>query len=825
MLVLAISLVAGVIGAYNYTLASLPEAATIRDIPLQIPLRVYSRDGRLIAEIGEQRRIPVEFDDIPPHVVQAFLAAEDDRFFEHPGIDYQGILRAGWKFLLSGSRRQGGSTITQQLARDYFLTRERLFTRKIREAFLAWKIEQEFTKEEILAMFLNKMFFGQRAYGVAAASQVYFNKTLDEMNAAEAATLAGVLQAPSAFNPVRSPENATLRRSYVLRRMRELDYLSEAEYQAAMDYPMESKLYGPAVELNAPYLAEMVRRELLDRYGTEIYSAGYQVSTTVDSRLQEAAVFAIRNGLLEYDRRHGFRGPLAKVELPAETSPEDLPPEIRQRLEEFPEPGGLRVGVVTSLRPDNSAMVALRRGDAVRLPWSGINWAKRYIDDDRVGASPESVAEVLAVGDIIYVIPTVRDTWALAELPAAQGALVALDPDDGAVVSLVGGFDYTSSKFNRAVQIRRQPGSAFKPFIYSAALENGFTPATIVNDTPVVYESSELEGVWRPTNYSNKFYGPTRLREALVRSLNLVSVRVLIKTGLANAVPHIRRFGFPEDAVPYNHSLALGSGAASPMEMATGFAVFANGGYAVKPYFIDAIVASDGSELYRADPAVVCGICEPTDPEADATASQSGSAGPRLVGDALSLQQAEAYRSTADEDPGFFVGMRLAERVIAPENAFLIADMMHDVIRRGTGRRARALGRDDLYGKTGTSNDRRDAWFAGFNADLVAVTWVGFDEDKPLGAGEEGSRTALPVWMHYMEQALKGARPAPREEPPGLVTVRISPDTGELAGADDGNFVFEKFRVGNVPQRSTIERADDIFNDTRNTSDIEEPLF
>jgi len=875
--ILALSLTAGVVGAYHYTLAGLPEAATIRDIPLQIPLRVYSRDGKLVAEIGEQRRIPVEYDEIPGHVVQAFLAAEDDRFFEHPGIDYQGVLRAGINFLMTGSRSQGGSTITQQLARDYFLTRERLFTRKIREAFLAWKIEKEFSKEEILAMFLNKMFFGQRAYGVAAASRVYFNKTLEEINAAEAATLAGLLQAPSAYNPVRSPEKATSRRSYVLRRMRELDYLTEAEYGAAMEYPMESRLYGPAVELTAPYLAEMVRREMLERYGPEIYSGGYRVTTTLDSSLQTAAVYAVRNGLLEYDRRHGYRGPLARLELPVPAGGDEgtngqgndqgndpgnnnsgnggegsysgggypaLPPDVLQALEDYPEPGGLRVGVVVGLGEDNSAAVALRRDRIVRVPWSGISWAKRYIDDDRVGSPPESVGEVLAVGDVIHVMPTVSDRWALAQVPAAQGALVSVDPDDGAVVGLVGGFDYAASKFNRAVQIRRQPGSAFKPFIYSAALENGFTAATIVNDTPVVFESEELEGPWKPINYTGKFYGPVRLREALYRSLNLASVRVLIGTGLGDAVPHIRSFGFADEAVPYNYSLALGSGAVSPLDMALGYSVFANGGYRVEPYFIDRIEDSEGNVLQRADPALVCPDCEYSeelaeidadpfaDPLADPLAGRGGErAGSRtdradpLAGVERLEGRTLEWRPTANEDPRLYAGMRLADRAITKENAFLVADMMRDVIRRGTGRRARSLGRDDLYGKTGTSNDRRDAWFGGFNADLVAVTWVGFDEDKPLGAGEEGSRTALPVWIHFMERALDGAPTARVEEPEGLVTVRVSPETGRPVSSDDGNFIFEKFRVGNEPEAGTIGGADDIYNDTGSSGDIEDPIF
>ncbi len=856
--ILVLSLTAAVVGAYHYTLAGLPEAATIRNIPLQIPLRVYSRDGRLIAEIGEQRRIPVEYDEIPGHVVQAFLAAEDDRFFAHPGIDYQGVLRAGINFLLTGSRSQGGSTITQQLARDYFLSRERLFTRKIREAFLAWKIEKEFSKEEILAMFLNKMFFGQRAYGVAAASRVYFNKTLQEINAAEAATLAGLLQAPSAYNPVRSPEKATSRRSYVLRRMRELDYLTEAQYDAAVEYPMESRLHGPAVELTAPYLAEMVRREMLERYGPEIYSGGYRVTTTLDSSLQTAAVYAVRNGLLEYDRRHGYRGPLARLELPVPAGGDEgtngrsgngasvadarggylpLPPELLQTLEDYPEPGGLRVAVVVGLGEDDSAAVALRRERIVRVPWSGISWAKPYIDDDRVGSPPESVGEVLAVGDVIHVIPTVSDSWALAQVPAAQGTLVSVDPNDGAVVSLVGGFDYAASKFNRAVQIRRQPGSAFKPFIYSAALEKGFTAATIFNDTPVVFESEELEGPWKPINYTGKFYGPVRMREALYRSLNLASVRVLIRTGLGDAVPHIRGFGFADEAVPYNYSLALGSGAVSPLDMALGYSVFANGGYRVEPYFIDRIEDSEGKVLYRPDPPKVCPDCEYSeelaeieadpfaDPLADRGAGPAGNRTDPLAGIEALEGRTLDWRPTANEDPRLYAGIRLADRVITRENGFLVADMMRDVIRRGTGRRARALGRDDLYGKTGTSNDRRDAWFGGFNADLVAVTWVGFDEDKPLGAGEEGSRTALPVWIHFMERALDGAPTARIEEPEGLVTVRVSPQTGRPVGSEDGNFIFEKFRVGNEPEAGTIGGADDIYNDTGSSGDIEDPIF
>lgn len=837
-----IALGGGIVGAWYYTEPGLPQAETIRDIPLQIPLRVYSRDGRLLAEIGEQRRIPVAFEDIPQHVVEAFIAAEDGRFFEHPGIDYQGVARAAVNFAVSGSRSQGGSTITQQLARDYFLTRERRFTRKIREAFLAWRIEKEFDKPEILAMFLNKMFFGQRAYGVAAAAQVYFGKELDELNVAEAATLAGVLPAPSLYNPVSGPRDAERRRGYVLRRMHELDFIDGETYREALDYPLESRIHGAAVELDAPYLAEMVRQEMIARYGSEIYSAGYKVVTTLDSELQIAAVDALRNGLLEYDRRHGYRGPLAHFELDAQTlDTERLPPALAQALADYPETGGLVPALVLALGEDDSARVLLASGDEVRLPWFGIRWAKPYIDDDRTGEPPENVGEVLEPGDVIYAMPTAGGEWALAQVPRAQGAIVALDPEDGAIVALSGGFDYAASKYNRAVQTKRQPGSAFKPFIYSAALENGFTAATVVNDAPVVLDSAQYEGTWRPKNYSGRFHGPTRLREALVRSLNLVSVRVLMKTGLSNALRHLRRFGFDAAGLPRDLSLALGSGAASPLDMAAGFAVFANGGYAVEPYFIDHVIDVGGEVIWRAEPAVVCAECEPPEePEprefepgesepdeltADGSAAQSGSRPRRPSAAADIIDKADRYRPDAAEAPELYQGLELAPRVLSPQNAYLVSDMMRDVIRRGTGRRALRLGRSDLSGKTGTSNDRRDAWFGGFNADLVATAWIGFDEDRPLGGREEGSRTALPVWMHFMEQALAGVPENPLPQPEGLVTVRISPATGEPAGANDADFVFETFREGEVPRRSVTSRAEDIYNDPLNSNEIEEPLF
>ncbi len=808
-----ISAVAGIVGAYYYVQPGLPAAETIRDIPLQIPLRIYSRDGYLISEIGERRRILVTWDDLPKHVVDAFVAAEDQRFFEHPGIDYRGILRGVVELITTGDPT-GGSTLTQQLARDYFLTRERRYTRKLREAFLAWKIEQEFTKEQIMALFLNRMFFGQRAYGVAAAAQVYFNKNLADINEAEAATLAGVLPAPSRYNPVYSAANAEMRRGYVLGRMLDLGYVDEATYDEAMDFPVESRLHGANIELNAPFVAEMVRSEMLRRYGEGTYTDGYQVVTSLDSRLQQAANYSLRNGLLEFTRRRGYRGALDNVELDETllTTPfEEWLPEVRQVLDQYA-PGGLSVALVTAVNEDNTADIVLRGGRKDSLPWKGIRWAGEQIDRETKGPAPETAAEVLNVGDVIYVMPTTAGTWALAQEPEAQGAVVSIDPYDGAVGALTGGFDFTTSKFNRARQAYRQPGSSFKPFIYSAALEHGNTPATVVLDAPVVINSSELEAVWRPINYSGRFYGPTRMRDALASSMNLVSVRLLLfETGIGNAVRHIEKFGFGGAALPRNGSLALGGGNASPLDMAQGYAVLANGGHAVKPYVIDAIYGPEGNTLYRAEPAFVCESCVP-DEEQEFLFDDELDAEEQMTLDEMAAI-ATVYQPDASVEPELFEGLNLAPQSISPQNAFLVQDMMRDVIMRGTGRKARVLGRRDLSGKTGTSNDRRDAWFGGFNADIAAIVWVGYDDDLPLGPGEEGSRTALPIWIEFARIALDGVPENQMAMPDGIVSVRIDPESGCPARTGQRNAIFEVFRFDQVPECEFVDEIPDIFND------------
>lgn len=803
--------VAGVIGAYYYVAPALPQADTIRDIPLQIPLRIFSRDGYLISEIGQRRRVLITYDEVPPHVVNAFIAAEDRRFWVHPGVDYVGILRALFQLITTGDVASGGSTLTQQLARSYFLNLDQTLERKFKEASLAVRIEQEFSKPQIMELFLNKMFFGQRAYGVSAAAQVYFDKALMDLNVAEAATLAGVLPAPSRYNPVRSAANAEVRRRYVLGRMLDLEFIEQSEYDDAMALPVESSLHGAAVQLHADYVAEMVRREMLSRFGEETYTAGYQVVTSLDSRLQMAANYSLRNGLLEFTRRHGYRGAIANFELtPAilATQFSAWPVEISNLLGQYA-PGGLSVAMVTALHDNNNADIVFRDGETATIPWSGSSWAKPFIDAETSGPAPESVSEVLSIGDVVHVMPTAAGFWALAQVPNAQGAVVSVDPLDGAITSLAGGFDFATSKFNRVTQAYRQPGSSFKPFIYSAALEQGNTAATVVDDSPVVIRSSELEKDWRPLNYSGRFYGPTRLREALYRSMNLVSVRLLLyETGVGNAVEHIAKFGFGDVTLPRNGSLALGGGDASPLDMAQGYAVLANGGYSVKPYVIDAIYGAEGETLYRAEPFVVCPECAIESDDEDAPRKD-----PQMTLEEMA-DVALTYQPDADTAPELFAEVNAAPRAISAQNAFLIQDMMRSVVTRGTGRRAMTLGRGDLSGKTGTSNDRRDAWFGGFNADLVSVVWVGYDGFEPLGPGEEGSRTALPIWIEFSRIALEGVPEHRMPMPPGIVNRLINLADGCPARAGQPNTNFELFREGHVPKCEDVDDVPDFFNDT-----------
>lgn len=802
---------AGALGWY-FLGPALPAVATIRELPLQVPLRIYSRDGRLIAQLGEFRRIPITFDQIPPRLVEAVLASEDDRFFEHPGFDYQGLGRAGTHLLLTGTRSQGGSTITQQLARAYFLSPERTFVRKIKELLLAREIERVFSKQEILALYLNKIFLGHRAYGIAAAAEVYFGKGLDQLTVAEAALLAGIPKAPSQLNPISDPVRARGRRAYVLRRMRKLNYIDEEEFRQALNSPVESKLHVPIVELDAPYIAEMVRAEMVSRFGPEVTSRGYRVVTTIDSHLQQNADRALRTALLEYDRRHGFRGPLKE----GVASPLDVPllpaGALQRLLDAFPAHPALFPALVTQLNTDNSANFYVHDVGAVRVPWPELRW-RRFIDADAVGPAPEKVADMVGVGDVVYLLKTVHRGWQLAQVPAVQGALVALDPLDGATVALTGGYDFFASKFNRAVQAKRQPGSAFKPFVYSAALENGFNPATLVNDAPIVFANGGGPGEeWRPQNNTGRFYGPTRFREGLVESLNLASIRILLRTGVGRAIRHIRAFGLPESAIPPNPTMVLGSGAVTTREMAGGFAAFANGGHRVTPYLIERVEDLQGNEIYISPHRVVCPACvdqwypnaRPASALPALPVPPSGEREiPLYATGSEMVAQAENWRPDGSETPLFQAGTEQAPRIITRENDYLMYDLMRDVIRRGTGRRALALGRGDLAGKTGTTNDHRDAWFSGFNKELVATVWMGFDQEHTLGAREEGSRTALPMWMQFMADSLAGVPEAPLPRPPGIVTARVSASTGLLALTSTPDPLFELFRESDLATLGT----------------------
>ncbi len=788
--------------AYAYLKPALPDVDTLRDVQLQVPLRIYTRDGRLIAAIGEQRRIPVRYDQIPKKLVQAFLAAEDDRFFKHHGVDWQGILRAALANARAGGVRQGGSTITMQVARGVFLTPRRDMKRKMSEIYISLLMESEFSKEDIFSLYANKTFLGQRAYGVGAAAEVYFGKTIDQLSIAEMATLAGIPKAPTTQNPVASAEGAKNRRSYVLRRMLDLGYITQAEHDAANLSPMESRLHGPSVEVDAPYVAEMVRADLQAKYGDDVYTAGYKAFTTIDSRLQGAATIALRTGLLEYDRRHGYRGPTAKVELSNAAGPADL----ERELEEFPVIGGLRPAVVDKVE-GRTARIYVKEMGEVNLPWDKLSWARRELPDEKVDRSPGQAADIMSRGDIIYTAGSTAESLQFVQVPEAQGALVSVDPNDGAVVALVGGFDFFQSKFNRVSQARRQPGSAFKPFIYSAAFDKGFTPASVVLDAPVVLDQPDSEQVWRPGNSTNKFYGPTRLREALVRSRNLVSVRLMREIGGAYTWNYVTRFGFDKSQLPNDLTLALGTAELSPLQLATGYATFANGGFRVNSYYIGRIEDATGKTLFQSTPVIACFACGHPPAAAQTTPLA------RSRATHLDMGEPDGVSLIPEKD--------LAPQIIRPQVAYLLADMMADVIKRGTGVRARALNRDDVAGKTGTTNDRHDAWFAGFNGDLVAVVWVGFDQDRSLGDEEEGGRVAVPPWTYFMRTALAGAPRHPVPMPDGLVTVRIAPDTGLLASADNPNGIMEKFIEGNLPKAEVYEGP----SNANPLTDADKPLF
>jgi penicillin-binding protein 1A len=788
--------------AYVYLRPALPDVGTLREVQLQVPLRIYSRDGKLIQSIGEQRRIPVRYEQLPKKLILAFLATEDDRFFRHHGVDWQGILRAAVANLKAGGIRQGASTITMQVSRDMFLTPRRDMKRKMSEIYISLLMEAEFTKEEIFSLYVNKIFLGQRAYGVGAAAEVYFGKGLDQLSTAEMATLAGIPTAPSTVNPVANAEAAKVRRAHVLGRMLELGYIDQTEYNDAKNSPMESRLHGASIEVDAPYVAEMVRSDMQNKYGDAVYTAGYKVYTTLDSRLQAAATVALRTGLLEYDRRHGFRGASAKVDMSKLTTPA----QFDAQLEEFPVIGGLKPAIVEKVEA-RSAKVYVRDLGLVTLPWEKLSWARRELPDEQTDRAPNDASEILARGDVIYTVGRTPESLLFVQVPEAQSALVSVDPKDGAIVALVGGFDFFQSKFNRVVQARRQPGSGFKPFIYAAAFDKGYTPASVVLDAPVVIDEEGKEQAWRPKEFESKFAGPVRLRDALAHSKNLVSVRLMRAIGGDYARNYVTRFGFDKSQLPDDLTLALGTANLSPLQVAIGYSTFANGGFKVSSYYLDRIEDASGKVLQQAAPAIACAQCgratdAPT-PRSTAGGTARGSA------------PDEAYH----DGKTMISGKNLAPQIIRPQVAYLLADMMADVIKRGTGQRARSLNRDDIAGKTGTSNDAHDTWFNGFNGDLVTTVWVGFDSDRSLGEGEQGGRTAIPAWTYFMHEALAGTAKHGVPIPDGIVSVRISPKTGLLASSDDPSGIMEKFIEGNLPKAELYE------GQNPNNPEGDKPLF
>ncbi len=804
--------------------ARLPDVQSLRNIELQEPMYVYARDGRLIGLFGEMRRYPVNIRDVPPRVKQAFLAAEDANYYEHHGVDFTGVARAIWLLAKTGGQERvaGGSTITQQVAKQFFLSSEYSFRRKFAEMLLAMKMERELGKDEIFGLYLNKSFFGNRAYGVGAAAEFYYGKKLDELSLDEIATLAGTPKFPSSGNPLDNPErNRERRDNYILPRMAQLGYVSASEAAAAQTAPMHAAPHERQVEVHAPYVAEMVRQEMIARFGGDVLIKGYHVTTTIDPDLQAAAVGSVIEGLRIYDHRHGWRAPDQKVELDEGMDAKT----IAAKLRKIPPQGGLLPAVVTG---SSSAGLQVVLADASQLT----------LDRTATSWTGKSTASLAQRGDVVRVRrdsgkkPDADPTWVLDQLPRAQTALVSLEADTGALRALVGGYSYAGSKFNRATQARRQPGSSFKPFLYAAAFERGFNPASIVLDAPVVFKDRRGH-MWRPQNDSGNFAGPMRLRQALVQSRNLVSVRLLDAIGVDYARRYISHFGFDEASLPPNLSMSLGTASLTPLSVARGYAAFSNGGFLVTPYFIETIRDRDGKEVFKEKPPTACPQCTVVQQpgQANATVAQSTVAGFDLGPTASApapvtpTTSAGAGKPTANATPvaakPIDPSMVVAPRAIDPRVAFQMQSMMRDVVRRGTATAAKVLGRDDIGGKTGSTNDHRDAWFSGFGGQYVTTVWVGRDDFRSLGYREYGGKAALPIWINYMRAALKDQPERDPEPPTGMVQVSVGAG-GRLSPGGSGGVVewvkaedlerMESYAEPDVdPNTQPDEEAFDIF--------------
>jgi len=743
---------------YNKLSAGLPDVKTLHNVQYQTPLSIYSKDNLLIAQFGEKKRTPVNIEEVPQQLINAFIAAEDDSFYEHPGVDFKGLLRAGLQLALTGKKKQGGSTITMQVTRNFLLSSEKTYTRKLKEIMLALKIEHEYPKNKIMELYLNQIFMGHRAYGIAAAAQVYYGKSLTELSLAEHAMIAGLPKAPSIYNPITNETRAVERRNYVLHRMLELNHITQQEYEDASRQPSTAKIQSVTPEISALYLAEMVRQKIFELYGEQAYTSGFKVYTTINGTLQTTANQALTNTLHAYDERHGYRhsrtnkaGDLNGLPVIGDTLPAAV----------------LRV-------KNNLATASLQNNTLIEIPWENMKWADRA-----TGRSP------LQAGDIIRVRQLPNNTWALTQIPEAEGAFVSLNPTNGAILALTGGFDFFRNKYNRATQSKRQPGSGFKPIIYTTALEQGYTAASLINDAPIVIDNPGQENEWRPENYNKKFNGPTSIRSAITHSRNIISIRLLKEMGVEKAVATALRFGFTEEQIPKTLSLALGSGYATPLQMARVYATFANGGFLVKPYFIERIESNEGEIIYQANPKIACPACD-------------------------SSQE---------------LNRNYAPRIITPQICFLMNSLLRDVVQHGTATGAKVLGRQDLAGKTGTTNEQRDAWFNGYTQSNVATAWVGFDDFSPLGNLETGGLAALPMWIEFMRTALKNTPEIPLEMPEGIVKAFISPETGLLTAAANKDGIWEFFQTEHVPTGFTSTSGDSITGSDQPDENPTENLF
>lgn len=752
---------------YLFLSSQLPDVDALKNVELQVPLQIYTQDGKLIQEYGEKRRIPLTYEQIPPTLIKALLATEDQRFFEHPGVDVFGLARAALKMVQTGTKSQGGSTITMQVARNFFLDRKKTFLRKFNEILLAIKIDQELPKEKILELYLNKIYLGNRAYGVGAAAQIYFGKSISELTIAEQALIAGLPQAPSAHNPIVNPKAALKRRNHVLDRLYEENMISAQQYKIAIQEPIHAKYHGPRIEVPAPYVAEMIRQSLYAHFGEEAYTQGFKVYTTIHSDLQLAANQLTEKHLIAYDHRHGYRGAIRRIPFHERTPKKELLSALRA----YESVNDLQPGIVIAVR-EKSLHVLLQDEQVILIPWNGLTWARRH-----------SAYEIAKTGDIIYVKHE-QTGWQLSQIPKVEAALFSMNPQNGAIEALVGGFNYQNSKFNRVTQSQRQPGSSFKPFIYAAALNKGYSLASLVNDSPIVInDTGQASKLWRPHNDNNTFNGPTRIREALAKSRNLVSIRLLDNIGIDYAIQFVTRFGFEKNQLPHALSLALGSLSVSPLELTSAYAIIANGGYRVEPYLIDRITSRHGEVLLQANPSQVCQLLE--HPQA---------------------------------------GKNCAPQVIPSDLAFLIHSALQSVIEHGTASSARVLERHDLAGKTGTTNEQVDAWFAGYHPQLVTTTWFGYDNPKPLH--EYAAALALPLWIDYMRVALKHLPEQIIQPPSGIVTIPINPSTGLKAYKNTPQSIEEYFRTDEIPNEDDAAAATTLDSSApATTQESQEDLF